>query len=875
MQLILAALLLCAILGGSISVAENVTVTLKAGDYQMVTMEDGQQMIKMTDFGNLSVPGKPLLPGRVFQIAIPPGAVVSSINAVSTGGIELGNGFKIIPAPPILPADDRPDMVEKMRLEWQRNYENTYSLDNICPDNIWENRGKAGLRKYVFVQIAYFPFSYYPQSGRLVFNPALTVSIDYTLLPSDDETSKMLRADTKADTTASALFVNYADAAEWYRPVAQAKLPAVCDYLIITGSGLENAVDLLVQWKQSIGFSVSTVTTSWISSNYSGSDLSQKIRNFLIDKYIPWGIQYVLLAGDINIIPMRHCYPDPSNHGTDEDYCPPTDYYYADLDGDWDYDGDGFYGEYGEDLVDFYPEVQVGRIPFSDASSLASICQKLVSFEQSTGAWKNNALLLGAISNYQNENSTGWSLTDGASLMEMMISNLLGGWLYTTMYEKAGIDPSAYTCDIPISHTNVINDWSANDYGIVNWWAHGSNTGAFRKYWGSDDGDYIPESGEMVWEAFVSNSDVTSLDNSHPSIVFSCSCNNAYPEAGNLIKALIFNGSAGIVGSTRVSWYTIGWASWGGGNASIDYYFFYYLIAQSQKMGDALYNSKIFYLNNYFWWGWQSQENMFDFCLFGDPAMVRQGIAYTCVDADGDGFGDPGHPENQCATDNCPSIFNPGQGDYDGDDIGDFCDNCPLIANPGQEDTDGDNIGDACDNCLLIINRGQEDADGDNIGDACDNCPLIINLGQEDSDGDNIGDACDNCPLIVNAGQEDSDVDNIGNVCDNCQADYNPDQADCDLDGKGDACDPLNRTADADNSETIDLLDILYLISYKYKQPAPPPVPYAVYSGDANADCNVDLLDILYLISYKYKLPAPPPVSCDQWLTNCGGPLRQ
>ncbi len=48
----------------------------------------------------------------------------------------------------------------------------------------------------------------------------------------------------------------------------------------------------------------------------------------------------------------------------------------------------------------------------------------------------------------------------------------------------------------------------------------------------------------------------------------------------------------------------------------------------------------------------------------------------VCFDSDGDGFGDPLHPENQCAEDNCPYTFNPYQEDSDGDGVGDSCDIC-------------------------------------------------------------------------------------------------------------------------------------------------------------------------------------------------------
>ncbi len=58
--------------------------------------------------------------------------------------------------------------------------------------------------------------------------------------------------------------------------------------------------------------------------------------------------------------------------------------------------------------------------------------------------------------------------------------------------------------------------------------------------------------------------------------------------------------------------------------------------------------------------------------------------------------------------------------DTDGDGVDDETDNCPSVYNPGQEDTDSDGVGDSCDNCIDIPNPLQEDADGDNIGDACD-----------------------------------------------------------------------------------------------------------------------------------------------------------
>jgi len=59
---------------------------------------------------------------------------------------------------------------------------------------------------------------------------------------------------------------------------------------------------------------------------------------------------------------------------------------------------------------------------------------------------------------------------------------------------------------------------------------------------------------------------------------------------------------------------------------------------------------------------------------------------------------------------------------------------------------------------------------------------------------------------------------------------------------------------------SCDILDIIYLIDFKFKDgPAATPT----YSGDINADCRVDILDIIYLIDYKFKTGPASLVGCE------------
>jgi len=525
----------------------HIEVPIPVGAYEIQDTQQGQK-VSVEHFGRRLVPGKPDLPSKIFALAIPPGAEQVDISYHTGPGIVLPGSYQIPPAslPRVIGRED-PAVYERERKTYQENYRSVYGGDEPYPREVAEFVRTAGYRQYHLVDVRVTPFRYEPLSRRLTYYPDVTVSVTYRFSEKDGA----FPADhlVRTEKTAGEIILNYDQAQGWYATAASPG-KGLHDFVIITTAACTSAVQPLADWEASKGRTVRVVTTSWIAANYSGGyDLAENMRNFLRDKYPSgeWGIEDVLLVGHYDDVPMRRTWQDVG-YGM-----PETDYYYAELslpdDQSWDDDGDHRYGE-NSDPIDFYTEVNVGRIPWSTPATVQSICEKSVAYEQNRApSFKKNILLLGAFF---------WPDTDCAVLMEAKVNQpWMADWTMTRMYEQGH---STYSMDDNLSWNNVKDVWSSGSFAFVNWAGHGSPTSSHIYY--------------SKGSAFVSNSTCPYLNDDYPAIIFADACSNSDTDNLNIGQAMMQQGGVGFLGATKVAYGSAGWTSPANGSSqSLDYYF--------------------------------------------------------------------------------------------------------------------------------------------------------------------------------------------------------------------------------------------------------------------------------------------------------------
>lgn len=347
--------------GDTQRVSAEVSLTFHAGRYHSQSLPNNEELLQMDDFGLTSSPGDPQLPYKTYDILLPPNVDWPSLKleAVIQESEALPGKHVLKAAPPVRPvadaADGAPNWGLGKLIQNNRNLK-VYGLDRNFPSEPVSILAQSQLRKWRFARLGFIPVQYNPVTGSVTLIKSVQVKLSFNRIGTRIFRTEPLLRDRVMDEEAKSRFLNFNQAQEWYQP---APLPAggagpvvdTADYVIITTNAIQAGSTRLsdfVNHKIAEGHTVRVVTETDYGAlaGQAPNGTAERIRQWLIDNYIPMGIKWVLLVGNphptTGDVPMKMFWPRWSYQNYRES---PSDFFFANLTGNWDLDGDGFFGE--------------------------------------------------------------------------------------------------------------------------------------------------------------------------------------------------------------------------------------------------------------------------------------------------------------------------------------------------------------------------------------------------------------------------------------------------------------------------------------------------------------------------------------------------
>ncbi len=349
--------------------------------------------IRIPGLENRIIPGEPVVPFRTARILIPFGEEIEDIKVLPGEKKNLG---KIL----IEPGQD------PLPISFSGNYtftplnETTYGSMEPYPKDVYSVVGVQEKQGYKILYINLYPIMYIPKTKDTYYFGSFDLEVKTS--PAQTLDRGLFRGSADERETIERIVDNPGEVATYSQDIvttgSSPLLDGNYDYVIISSQSLKNAPGpynfaALVDLKKSKGIAATVVTVEEIYATYPGADDQEKIRNFIKDAYLNNGITYVLLGGDADggqkggdswdcIIPARGLW------AWDYETSPPkipSDLYYACLDGNYDYNGNGVYGEPGDGPeggeVDLMAEVYVGRAPVDSYAELSNFVRKTIAYE--------------------------------------------------------------------------------------------------------------------------------------------------------------------------------------------------------------------------------------------------------------------------------------------------------------------------------------------------------------------------------------------------------------------------------------------------------------------------------------------------------------
>jgi hypothetical protein len=402
------------------------------------------------------------------------------------------------------------------------------------------------------------------------------------------------------------------------------------EYLIVTGSTLVEAFAPLLQWKAMKGLTAETVTMDEVLAMSTGVDDAEKLRNFLIEKYNA-GTKYVLLGGDETIVPIRYAFAANTTSTPTIDLLQVCDLYFADVDGVWDADGDGVYGEPTQDSADLNADILLGRLPLCTPEQVGNYVSKLIAYEKNPNngnfEYLNKSLFVAADQMRDYSGGVGEHTLLAQSLPSYVTSDTS-----TLIEAPSGL---AENPEYPIASSSTSK--LSEGWGIMSLLIHGRVDGWVIR---SNKYNQWPKSFVLTTDGADDNHGFFSniASDGMPGLVYSVGCNNgafdmdtppfpsANPSVATAFLAKPNGGAVAFVGYSRWGWVATSW--------QIEQAFLEYLYTVNNNPAEALRYAK---LQSTFY-----RDECYGLNFNGDPEMkiwtdVPQSLSLAVPDALPDG----------------------------------------------------------------------------------------------------------------------------------------------------------------------------------------------------------------------------------------------
>jgi len=342
----------------------------------------------------IQTPSEPQLPLLVVPVLLPPGEKAKSVEYEIISKSELPGQFTVYPAqkPQIKPIPG----ISVPLPHFEQPNKRIYSQARAYPLSAVKLCSSGFARGYSIAGIIVYPVIYYPARGKLELITSLKINITTERSSSIFPERQSEIAKEEMERIISKLVVN-PDLLPLYENLMRVDENGY-DYLLITRERFRDFWRPYMQMLNEEGLRDTIVTFEEIAGTMPGRDNAEKVRAYLRYAYENLGILYLLLGGDTETIPARVAFAMNCEAGffADENDIR-ADYYFACLDGDWDYNLNNIFGEPG-DSVDLYPELIVGRAPVRNREDIITFINKNSTYRASPReSYLTDALFTGEI----------------------------------------------------------------------------------------------------------------------------------------------------------------------------------------------------------------------------------------------------------------------------------------------------------------------------------------------------------------------------------------------------------------------------------------------------------------------------------------------